>query len=186
VVKDVAVSPDGKWISSCSAEGTVKIWELDTGKIIKDLAQHQPGSNHSINCLEYNPSTLTLACGSTDKTVKYWDLENFQNICKTSVDTSEVLHLSFYDENPDLLFASSSDHIRLWNVETNKQLDCLSLPPKTITDMKIAPESGDSGLLLVSAIHANTISMYFSHLSNINFDESIDMLPTQGKEEAPS
>ena len=86
--------------------------------------------------------------------------------------------MSFYEDNADLLFAASSDHIRLWNVETCKQLDCLSLPPKTITDMKVAPESGESGLLLVSAIQRETISIYFSHLANINFDESIDMLPT--------
>ena len=45
--------------------------------------------------------------------------------------------------------------------------------------MKVAPESGESGLLLVSAIQRETISVYFSHLANINFDESIDMLPTQ-------
>jgi WD40 repeat protein len=94
------------------------------------------------------------------------------------VDSSDIRHLSFYEDNADLLFAASSDHVRLWNVETNKQLDCLSLPPKTITDMKVAPHSGESGLLLVSAIQKETISIYFSHLSNINFDESIDMLPT--------
>ena len=110
--------------------------------------------------------------------MKYWDLENFQNISVTSVDSSEINHLDFYEENSDLLFAASNDHVRLWNVETNKQLDCLSLPPKTITDMKIAPNSGESGLLLVSAIQRETISIYFSHLKNINFDESIDMLPT--------
>lgn len=86
--------------------------------------------------------------------------------------------MSFYEENADLLFAASNDHIRLWNVETNKQLDCLSLPPKNITDVKVAPDSGESGLLLVSAIQANTISMYFSHLNNLNFDESIDQVPT--------
>jgi hypothetical protein len=43
--------------------------------------------------------------------------------------------------------------------------------------MKIAIGS-DSRLLLVSAISKETISIYFSHLGNINFDESIDMLPT--------
>jgi hypothetical protein len=48
--------------------------------------------------------------------------------------------------------------------------------------MKISPETGDSGLLLVSAIQQNTISMYYAHLKNINFDESIDMLPTSNKE----
>jgi len=44
--------------------------------------------------------------------------------------------------------------------------------------MKVAENSGDSGILLVSAIQKETISIYYSHLSSINFDENIDMLPT--------
>lgn len=181
-VSDIAISPDGRWMASAGKEGLVKIWEIDTGKIIKEIKSSQ----QPINCLDYNPSTLTLAYGSYDKSVCYWDLENFQSICQTAPDTSDIIHLSFYEENPDLLFAASHDHIRLWNVETNKQLDCLSLPPKTITDMKISLETGDSGLLLVSAIQQNTVSIYYAHLKNINFDESIDMLPTSNKEKEGS
>ena len=49
--------------------------------------------------------------------------------------------------------------------------------------MKVAPDSGESGLLLVAAIQANNISMYFSHLNSINFDETIDVLPTNSKQE---
>jgi WD40 repeat protein len=36
------------------------------------------------------------------------------------MDSSDIRHLSFYEDNADLLFAASSDHVRLWNVETNK------------------------------------------------------------------
>ena len=43
--------------------------------------------------------------------------------------------------------------------------------------MRVAINSGESGLLLVSAIQKETISIYYSHLSNINFDETLDMLP---------
>jgi WD40 repeat protein len=46
VVRDVAISPDGRWIASAGNEGVVKIWELDTCKIIKELPQHLPGSKH--------------------------------------------------------------------------------------------------------------------------------------------
>ena len=77
VVKDVAISPDGRWVASGGADGELKIWELTTGRIVQDLPQHSPNSTHSVNCVEYNPQTLTLAAGSTDKRVKYWDLENF-------------------------------------------------------------------------------------------------------------
>ena len=120
IVRDIAISPDGRWIASGGVGGSLKIWEMDTGKIVKELPQHPAGSNHQVTCVEYNPQTLTLACGSTDKRVKYWDLENFQNISVTSVDTSEIQHLDFYEDNPDLLFAASNDNVRLWNVETNK------------------------------------------------------------------
>lgn len=37
VVKDIAVSPDGRWVSSGGADGLVKIWEVDTGKIIREF-----------------------------------------------------------------------------------------------------------------------------------------------------
>jgi WD40 repeat protein len=109
-------------------------------------------------------------------------MENFSNISVTQEDSAEINHLSFYGDNPELLFAASSENIKLWNVESNKLLDCLSLPPKTVTDMKISPESGDHGLLLVSAIHKESVNIYFQHLNLINFDESIDMLPSKNDE----
>lgn len=57
----------------------------------------------------------------------------------------------------------------------------MSLPKKQVTDMKVALRSGDGGLLLVSAIQKETITMYYSHLSNINFDDTVDVLPEQEK-----
>lgn len=73
----VAISPDGQWAASGGDDGTLKIWEIGTGKIVNELPQHPVGSSFQTTCVEFNPQTLTLASGSTDKTVKYWDLENF-------------------------------------------------------------------------------------------------------------
>lgn len=36
-VRDIAISPDGRWIASGGVEGSLKIWEMDTGKIVKEL-----------------------------------------------------------------------------------------------------------------------------------------------------
>ena len=33
--------------------------------------------NGSVSCLKFNPDDLTLVSGSADKTVKYWDLQEF-------------------------------------------------------------------------------------------------------------
>ena len=46
--------------------------------------------------------------------------------------------------------------------------------------MKVAINSGETGLLLVSAIQKESISIYYQHLSSINFDETVDMIPAPG------
>jgi WD40 repeat protein/transcriptional regulator with XRE-family HTH domain len=48
----IAVSPDGKWVASSGNDGTVQVWETDTGKVIFKLAGHT----------------------GVDRTVKVWQL----------------------------------------------------------------------------------------------------------------
>lgn len=127
-----------------------------------------------MTCIEYNPQNLALANGSTDKTVKYWDLEQFSNINITSGDSSAITNLTF-DENAEFLFAASSENIKLWNIESNKLLDCLSIIPKTISDLKVASYER---FLQMSAISNNTISVWYAPLESINFDESMDFIPS--------
>jgi WD40 repeat protein len=108
--------------------------------------------------------------------VKYWDLEQFTNINVTPIDSSAITHLTFdEDKNSEYLFAASSENIKLWNIETNKLLDCLSIIPKTISDLKIA---NDERCILMSAISNNTISVWYTPLESMNFDESIDIIPS--------
>ena len=92
------------------------------------------------------------------------------------MDSSPITNMTFDEErSPDLLFAASNENIKLWNVETNKLLDCLSIIPKSISDLKIANEER---FLLMSAIQNNTISVWYTPLESINYDESIDMIPS--------
>lgn len=72
-----------------------------------------------MTCLQFNPKLLTMANGSSDRTIKYWDLEAMENITTTSKDSAGISHLSFTGDNPDHLLSCSSENIRLWNIETN-------------------------------------------------------------------
>ena len=94
----------------------------------------------------------------------------------TPIDSSPITHLTFDEErNADCLFAASEGNIKLWNIENNKLLDCLSIIPKIISDMKIANEEK---FLMMSAISNNTISVWYAPLESINYDESIDTIPS--------
>ena len=73
------------------------------------------------------------------------------------------------------MFAASGENIKLWNIENNKLLDCLSIIPKSISDMKVASESK---CLLMSAISNNSVSVWYAPLESINTDDSIDTIPS--------
>jgi len=50
-VRDISISPDGKWVGSGGGDGDIKIWEISTGKSITNIPQHKPGSKHHVSCI---------------------------------------------------------------------------------------------------------------------------------------
>jgi katanin p80 WD40 repeat-containing subunit B1 len=65
------MSPDARWVASGSSDGCLKIWDVTADKLLANFET----PNQSVTCLQFNPQTLTMANGSTDRTVKFWDLE---------------------------------------------------------------------------------------------------------------
>jgi hypothetical protein len=70
-VKSIDISPDGKFMATGSAGGTVKIWDLKSANLIFDLKG--PNTNKDINSVVFSPDGKIIASGGADGKVILWN-----------------------------------------------------------------------------------------------------------------
>jgi WD40 repeat protein len=70
VVSSVAFTPDGRTILTGSWDGTVKLWDVETGKVTGTFKGH----SGPVNSVAFSPDGLTALSGSGDGTMKLWDV----------------------------------------------------------------------------------------------------------------
>jgi len=70
-VRQVSITPDGRRAVSAAAEGTLRVWDLETGKQLRVITAH----TSEVNDVVIDPLGRTAMSASDDKTLKVWDLE---------------------------------------------------------------------------------------------------------------
>jgi general transcriptional corepressor TUP1 len=73
VVMTVAISPDNRYVAAGSLDRSVRVWDTNTGFLVKRLDGEQ-GHMDSIYSVAFAPNGRDLVSGSLDKTIKMWDL----------------------------------------------------------------------------------------------------------------
>lgn len=112
-VTDVAFHPTWSLLGSACEDGTVKLWDTESGELERTLKAH----TRAVTSLEF--SSGLLATSSADLTIKLWDLsENFNNVHTLMGHEHTVSAVKFAEHEAQLLSASRDTTVRVWNTET--------------------------------------------------------------------
>jgi len=76
-VTAVAYAPDGATVASGGYDGTIKLWRVADGMLLRTLTGHQAppsfyGKPAAIRSLAFSPDGATLASAGNESTVKVW------------------------------------------------------------------------------------------------------------------
>ncbi|MEZ4866162.1 MAG: BTAD domain-containing putative transcriptional regulator [Caldilineaceae bacterium] len=116
-VAALAFSPDGACLASGSADQTIRLWEVTTGRCINTLRGHV----HWVRALAFTPNGALLASGSADQTVRLWEVATGRCIDTLRGHTHTIWAVAF-NAAGRLLVSGGQDHaIRLWDLENLAQ-----------------------------------------------------------------
>jgi WD40 repeat protein/serine/threonine protein kinase len=108
----VAFSPDGRHLASAGVDETVKIWDLDEGRVMHSLEEHAD----TVHGLAFSPDGSLLASASADMTVKVWDPAAGHVRQTLTGPTAPVRAVAFSQDGRRLAAAGEDRIVRVWSV----------------------------------------------------------------------
>lgn len=133
-VQGLTYRHDGKSLAAAVSDGTLQLWESDSGKPLRTLRGHH-GQLFSV---AFSPDGRRLLSGAADATVGLWDAESGEHLNATpEVHGHEVLAAAFGSDGRWAATGSTDGTVALWDRATGKRLRVLR--PNAGTVWSVAP-----------------------------------------------
>ncbi len=128
---DLSFSPDSKTIASTNKDNTIKLWNTDIIRGIKEPYKIIKGHSDKINSVSFSPDGKIIASASNDKTVILWNQDGTR--FKTLRHQGKVNSIAF---SKDGILASAAEDktVKLWDNQGSEQGNILDdRPVKYVT-----------------------------------------------------
>jgi WD40 repeat protein/energy-coupling factor transporter ATP-binding protein EcfA2 len=162
----VSLSPDGRLLASGSADGSIKLWDVATGRPIKTLTRHID----AVHVVSFSPDGQLLAfASSASHTVKLWDITTSTEIFSSNQydsDGNGNKGISFSLDGRLFAYASNKT-IRLLNVERREEIPELVGHQDSVNGISFSPD----GKMLASGSLDGTVKLW-----NLATSQVIDTL----------
>ncbi|WFD01399.1 Transcription initiation factor TFIID subunit 5 [Malassezia obtusa] len=172
-VYGVAFDPVGgsasspRHLLSCSADGTARLWSLDTYAALVAYRGHQ----YPVWDVSWGPLGTYFATASADRTARLWSAERINPLRIYAGHLSDVDCVRFHPNSLYLATGSSDRTCRLWDVQRGA---CVRLFVGSQSPISCVRISSD-GRYLASASAGNTMGSFAQSSSNSSEDYSISL-----------
>ena len=116
MVTGVAHLPDRRRIITCSGDGSLRLWDLESGvQIGNDWCDD---GKEEVWSISLSPNGKTVASGSSDGKVRLWDVETKKVIVRWTGHTSTVRSLCWSADGERVVNGCDDGTFGVWDVES--------------------------------------------------------------------
>ncbi|KAL4429403.1 hypothetical protein ABPG77_005177 [Micractinium sp. CCAP 211/92] len=116
-VTQIAASPTANQVAVGHADGTIRLWDLDTGEVAATFSGHRK----EVSALRFSRSGALLASGSKDTDVVVWDVAGEAGLYRLRGHRGQVTDLAFVEGRRGgrrLVSASKDGQLKVWDLDT--------------------------------------------------------------------
>jgi WD40 repeat protein/DNA-binding SARP family transcriptional activator len=113
-VNGLAFSPDGRLALTTDSTGTIHMWEVRSGKEVRDFKGHADLINYGV---AFSPDGKYVLSGSWDRTVRLWDAGTGRELRQFSGPAAPVESVAFSPDGRQVL-AAADEGMWLWETKT--------------------------------------------------------------------
>lgn len=116
-LRDLAYSQDGRRLAAGLWDGTVAVWDVETGEI-RVLQGHEG----PVFAVAFSPDGKTIASAGDDATVRIWDAETGQELRALRGHWMAVNTLAFSPDGTRIATGGRDATVRIWDAATGSEL----------------------------------------------------------------
>ena len=163
-ISDVTYSPDGRYLAVATSIG----FELRNAESL-ELVRFFRGHTGLVHSVAFSPDGRTLASGSSDCTVKLWNVATGEVLRTLNDHTDYVRSVAFSPDGRTLASASYDKMIKLWDVGTGEVLRTLN----GHTDYVLSVAFNPDGAALASGSYDGTVLVFDLEHGSLIPDENL-------------
>jgi WD40 repeat protein len=118
---DLAFRPDGRSAVTGSWDGSLVLWDLETGASLQRMIGVGPETAYYVSAVAISPDGQR-ALANVGSWVNLWDLENGEFIQTLGVFNSVIISLAFSPDGQEALAGDMTGEVRTYNLETGEEL----------------------------------------------------------------
>jgi len=155
-VRDICFSNDGRKFLSTGYDKNVKLWDTETGQVIRTLSSGKMLGY----CVKFHPDDNKqnmVLCGSADKKIYQFDTETGDIVQEYNEHLGAVNSITFVDENRRFVTSSDDKTLRVWDFGIPVQIKYIADPSMhSMPAVAVNP----SGTHLVGQSLDNTVCIF--------------------------